>query len=205
VARAEVAWLGGATGAIAEISGAPLALALQCNHRTLGGELAVWRLRAGIEDGAPPTAVAPRALELAGEWRRAAAAWQKAGCPYEAALALAESEDEEDLTLAGGELLALDAAPAAAIVSRRLRDLGFAERRGPRRATRANPGGLTPRQLEVLVLVAGGHSNREIAERLVLSERTVGHHVGAVLRKLNAKSRAEASAHAVRLGVVSST
>jgi DNA-binding CsgD family transcriptional regulator/tetratricopeptide (TPR) repeat protein len=205
VARAEVAWLGGATGAIAEISGAPLALALQCNHRTLGGELAVWRLRAGIEDGAPPNAVAPRALELAGEWRRAAAAWQKAGCPYEAALALAESEDEEDLTLAGGELLALDAAPAAAIVSRRLRDLGFAERRGPRRATRANPGGLTPRQLEVLVLVAGGHSNREIAERLVLSERTVGHHVGAVLRKLNAKSRAEASAHAVRLGVVSST
>jgi DNA-binding NarL/FixJ family response regulator len=59
--------------------------------------------------------------------------------------------------------------------------------RGPRPATRENPAGLTPRQLEVLELLAEGMRDSEIAARLVLSERTVGHHVGAILRKLGAR------------------
>jgi DNA-binding CsgD family transcriptional regulator len=75
--------------------------------------------------------------------------------------------------------------------------------RGPRRSTRENPAGLTKRELEVLGLVTEGLSNRTIAKRLVLSERTVDHHVAAILRKLRVKTRAEATAHAVRLGAVS--
>jgi DNA-binding NarL/FixJ family response regulator len=73
--------------------------------------------------------------------------------------------------------------------------------RGPRPSTRQNPGGLTSRELEVLELVASGLTNGEIADRLFLSERTVGHHVSAILRKLDVRSRAEATAVAVRLGV----
>jgi DNA-binding NarL/FixJ family response regulator len=73
--------------------------------------------------------------------------------------------------------------------------------RGPRRTTRQNAAGLTAREVEVLELVADGLRNAEIAERLFLSERTVGHHVSAILRKLGVKTRGEASAVARRNGI----
>jgi DNA-binding NarL/FixJ family response regulator len=50
-------------------------------------------------------------------------------------------------------------------------------------------------------LVAQGLGNREIATRLFLSEKTVAHHVSAILRKLDVRTRAQASAQAVRLGL----
>ena len=52
----------------------------------------------------------------------------------------------------------------------------------------------------MLGLVAQGLRNAEIAQELVLSERTVDHHVTAILQKLGARSRTEATAHAMRLG-----
>ena len=60
-------------------------------------------------------------------------------------------------------------------------------------STRANPAGLTDRQLEVLELLAEGLTNAEIAGRLVVSVRTVDHHVAAILAKLNVGSRREAA------------
>ena len=60
---------------------------------------------------------------------------------------------------------------------------------------------LTLREREVLRLVASGHSDREIAEALFISRRTASEHVGQIMRKLGARSRADASAVAVRLGL----
>ena len=65
--------------------------------------------------------------------------------------------------------------------------------RGPQPATLRNAAGLTARQAEILNLLAAGLSNAQIAERLVVSTRTVDHHVSAVLQKLGVHTRQEAA------------
>lgn len=61
---------------------------------------------------------------------------------------------------------------------------------------------LTPRELEVLALLAEGASNKMIAKRLGISVPTVKFHVGSLLDKLDAAGRTDAVAHAARLGVI---
>ena len=110
--------------------------------------------------------------------------------------------DNHLAALAIDQLQQLSARPAAAIVARRLHERGVrGVPRGPRPATRENPAGLTARELQVLTLLAEGLRNRQIAERLVVSEKTVDHHVSAILRKLDVRTRGEASAQAARLGL----
>ena len=73
--------------------------------------------------------------------------------------------------------------------------------RGRSPATRANLGGLTGRQLDVLTPLTEGLSNADITARLVISRKTADHHVSAILGKLGARSRGEAVAAARRLGL----
>jgi DNA-binding CsgD family transcriptional regulator/tetratricopeptide (TPR) repeat protein len=202
-ARAEAAWLEGRNASALEATQSPLELAVRRRVPRFVGELGVWRQRAGSEEGAPAGAGDPYALELAGEWSRAAERWRELGCPYEAALALAETEDEEALRAALAQLQDLGAQRAAAIVARRLRTRGArGVPRGPRRTTSENPANLTRREVDVLSLVAQGLHNAEIAERLVLSQRTVDHHVSAILGKLGVADRRQAGAEAVEIGLV---
>jgi DNA-binding CsgD family transcriptional regulator/tetratricopeptide (TPR) repeat protein len=200
-ARAEAAWLRGDQGAIGPLVADAFELPGRLNHPWALGELALWLRRSGALVTAEGMAE-PYALWLAGRWADSAAAWRALGCPYEAVDALADAPGEADQLQALAGFERLGARPAAARVARRLRQAGVTSLpRGPRPATRANPAGLTARQLEILTLVAAGLRNAEIAARLHLSARTVGHHVSAILAKLGVASREEAAGMAAGLGV----
>jgi DNA-binding NarL/FixJ family response regulator len=202
-ARAELAWLTGDAETIDELTAAALSLAVERGAAWYVGQLACWRLRAGLDE---PVAVAvpePHALELAGDPEEAAAAWDRLGCPYDAALARAGSDAVDTLRRAHDELVELGAHATAAVVARRLRERGVRGiARGPRASTRTNAASLTARELDVLRLMSDGLSNAAIAERLFLSVRTVHHHVSSILRKLEVGRRGEAVAEAHRLALL---
>jgi len=201
-ARAEAAWLAGLHDRVAAETQAAYELALQHRSRWLAGELACWRRRSGVREPMPDDVAEPYALELAGQGEAAARAWAGLGCPYDAALTLVDADEEEPLRYALEQLNRLSAPPAAAILARRLRERGVRGLpRGPRPRTRHNPAGLTARELEVLTLLCEGWRNAQIAQHLVVSEKTVDKHVSAVLRKLDARTRGEAAAAASRLGL----
>ncbi len=202
-ALAEIAWLEQIPVDIREATQPVFDLALDRRSAAWIARIAYWRGKHGIVDELPPDLVGPHALQLAGDWKKAAAAWAAFGCPYEEALALSETDDEGGLREALSRARQLGAGALAAHVSRRLRELGIrGVASGPRASTQANVAALTARELEVLRLLGEGLRNAAIAERLFLSPRTVDHHVSAILRKLQAGSRGEAVVQAARLGLV---
>jgi DNA-binding NarL/FixJ family response regulator len=128
--------------------------------------------------------------------RRAVADWHELEAPYEAAraqvligLACRSSGDEGsaqmELDAARSTFRHLDAEP----------DLASVEALSPSTAHRV-AGGLTPREVEVLALVATGKTNRAIAAELFISEKTVAAHVSSVFTKLGLSSRSAATAYA---------
>jgi len=201
-ARCEAAWLEGRDAdALAETESA-WELAVASGDPWLCGELADWRRRVGAKDDLAVDLPEPYALAFAGHFEAAAETWHALGCPYDAALARTDSDREQQLRDALAAFRELGAEATAARVVRRLRELGARDvRTGPRASTRENPAGLTSRELEVLGLLAEGLRNSDIASRLFVSERTVATHVSAILRKLEVRSRGEASAKAASIGL----
>jgi DNA-binding CsgD family transcriptional regulator len=202
-ARAELGWLQGDRAAVDRATAGALWRGARSDAGWTTGELMAWRHRAGL-DAEPETSLPePYAAELASDWERAAAFWDRQGCRYEAALSRAGAGDEGAQRRALADFQGLGAAGAAAIVTRSLRERGARRLpRGPRQTTRDNPGRLTAREIDVLRLVAEGLHNREIAGRLHVSQRTVDTHVSAILGKLDARTRGQASLEAARLGLV---
>ncbi|PZF83418.1 helix-turn-helix domain-containing protein [Jiangella anatolica] len=151
-----------------------------------------------LADGAGPAAL--------GAARAAWTGWQQAESPYEAArsrvlvgLACRELGDEDaarmEFDAAARTFRSLPAPPCLD----RLRRLGAL---GPGGDGGGGAGVLTARELEVLRLVAAGHTNRAIAAALVLSEKTVARHVANIFTKLDVSSRAAATAYAYEHGLV---
>jgi DNA-binding CsgD family transcriptional regulator len=201
-ARAEAAWLAGdRPRAVREIAAGIPAFTPATNPWLLG-EFAVWARRVAIDWECPARPAEPYALLLDGYPEKSAAAWAALGCPYEEAQALSDIDEEESMRRALSILQSLGAHATAKAVTDRLREMGARKiARGPRTATRANPNGLSDREIEVLALLAQGLRNAEIAKRLVLSTRTVDHHVSAILAKLDVRSRYDAGRKAHALGI----
>jgi DNA-binding CsgD family transcriptional regulator/tetratricopeptide (TPR) repeat protein len=171
----------------------------------LGGwgssRVAAWSAVAGVDIAAEAPTPGPFGPMVGRDWRGAAAAFREIGWAHDAALMQSLLDDEESLVDALQTARTLGAEPLARRVATRMRNLGLAVPRGPRRSTRDNPAGLTPRQLQVLALVVDGLTNAEIADRLVVSTRTAEHHVAAVLTKIGAATRRDAARRAAELGL----
>jgi DNA-binding CsgD family transcriptional regulator len=140
-------------------------------------------------------------------WDAVAAAWEELGNRYARAQALVHAAEaalaDGDHDAAAGRLrIAADAAASlgAEPLAERVAEL-LRRTRAPRRggAEPSAPLGLTPREYEVLRLVAEGRSNRDIAEALFISVKTASVHVSNILGKLDVANRGEAAATAHRL------
>jgi DNA-binding CsgD family transcriptional regulator/tetratricopeptide (TPR) repeat protein len=201
-ARAEAAWLRDDVEALSDELRSAHALARQGSDSWMKGALALWLWRCEDRVDVGDDFARPFALQIAGKWRAAASAWEALGCPYDQAVALADGDEESSLRRALAIFEKLGAGPMAGIVRRKLRASGVRGiARGPQARTRQNPRGLTNRELKVLALLVEGCRNAEIASRLFVSEKTVDHHVSAILAKLEVRSRGEAAALANRLGL----
>jgi DNA-binding CsgD family transcriptional regulator/tetratricopeptide (TPR) repeat protein len=204
-ARAEAAWIAGRLSDIVTEIDQAWAAAVAYPQPWELAELTWWLRLAG--DGRPQRGPLPGpfALMRRGEHRAAADEWRALGSPVWSAYALACSPQLRD---AQECLDILDRLGDVAVRRAVLRDRharGLPVPRGPRATSRANPSGLTAREVEVLALLADGLSYAEVAERLILSEKTVGHHVSAVLRKLGEPTRSRAVAAALRRGIIPPT
>jgi DNA-binding CsgD family transcriptional regulator len=196
-ARAEAAWLAGDDDLARGVAQSSLVKMGADRNPWL-----IWQLRRWAQlPGGPPEPLAnsapftPFQLELSGDWRGAAAAWSRRGCPYDAAIARLGG----DIPAAESALATfrrLGARAAARRAQQRLAALRGDVRRGPGAGTVSDPDGLTRRQREVLTLIAAGHSDAEVATKLSISPKTVGHHVAAILTKLGVDNRTQAAARA---------
>ncbi|MFF5228805.1 helix-turn-helix transcriptional regulator [Dactylosporangium sp. NPDC000521] len=205
-ALAERAWLTGADDP--RLAAAPAVLAAAVGTPAtawVAGDLAVWLCRLGVEARIDaPQVLAhiaePHRLMLSGHHHDAADWWRRAGAPYDEALALADAPDVDDQVQAIERLDLLGATAVADRLRLGLRRRGVAQLpQRPRAETRANPAGLTNRQLDVAKLVARGLTNAEIAGKLFISVKTADHHVSAVLTKLGLTSRRTVMAQAEAL------
>jgi len=201
--RVELLWLSGQFDLARQTAAEGYKQALGGADRWKLGSLAIWAWRLADKADGPAGLPEPYALEIAGDWRGAAAAWERLGRTYDAALTrIICSPDETELRAALAVLDGLGARAAAAAARRQMKAFGMtAIPRAPRTAGRTGPAGLTAREQQVLALLSQGLRDREISRRLFISERTVHHHVSTVLAKIGVSSRTAAVLQAARMGI----
>jgi len=200
LARAEARWLeSDLVGARHEAELADDAFAEE-SDAWVQGEIAVWLMRTGSDRAPHGDLAQPYRLQIEGDYRGAAELFAAMECPYDAALALLDAPEELALRKALDICAGLGALATARIIRQKMRSLGIRSiPKGLRATTREHPLGLTQREQEVLELLCEGRTNVDIATKLVISPKTVDHHVSAVLGKLGVSRRTDAAAAARRI------
>ena len=191
-AAAEIAWIVGDADAGEREAIRAWNVVRQIDGPWTRGIIATWLPdtdAAAVAESLAP----PYRAEALRRWDEAAELWDAIGSRFNAGLARARGGTREGLAEAAVRFDELGAEAAAARARSEARLQGWSTPRGRRAATKAHPQGLTRREAEVATLLAEGMSNAAIADRLVLSPRTVEHHVSAVMAKLDVSSR-----HSVR-------
>lgn len=131
-----------------------------------------------------------------------ASRWEALGCPYEQALALFEG-NEENKKKAIGIVQELGATAVYEKLKMEMRASGIKSiPRGMRETTKSNAARLTEREVDVLKLLKEGMQNKEIADRLFISAKTVDHHITSILFKLDVNSRVKAVNEAINLEII---
>jgi len=134
--------------------------------------------------------------------QKAAAWWEKLNCPYMKVLALFEgNEDNKREAIAIAQELGAMAVYEKLKLEMRASGIKSIPR-GKRESTMTNAAHLTGRELDVLQLLKEGLKNKEIADKLFISAKTVDHHISAILVKLDVDSRARAVNEATRIGIL---
>ncbi|OBK40147.1 hypothetical protein A5658_23485 [Mycobacterium sp. 1245111.1] len=191
-ARAEIAWLAGDDEAAVAEAKRALAISGVNADPWLTGRLQRWLHLGGVVVPPIPDPPTPYQMEVNGDWGAAAAEWERLGCPYDAAIARL-SGDLDAVQSAAANFRRLGARAATRRAQQRLAELRGPTAPGRASHSKSDPDGLTRRQREVAVLLAAGNSDASIAAALHLSPKTVGHHVEAILDKLDVANRVQAA------------
>ena len=190
----EWAWLHELNDQATEHLNTLLELSADDRHPWNIGSVAIWAKRFGMAFQDVAGLPEPFTLELAGDHQGAAKAWQSLGANYAGALALLAGGDAADLSEASSIAQEIGAQSAIAKANSLASSLGEtiktpSAKRGPYKASRTHPLGLTAKEQVVLGYLSKGLSNREIADELSRSQRTIEHHVSSILDKLKATNR----------------
>ncbi|MGH2563830.1 MAG: helix-turn-helix domain-containing protein [Ginsengibacter sp.] len=165
-------------------------------------ELAFWLLKARKQYLAIEKVYEGYDVSNVTKAQKAAALWRKSGCTYSEALVLFEG-NEEDKKNALLILLKFGANAVSEKIKMEMRAGGIKKiPRGLRESTKTNPAQLTNRELDIIQLLQKAIHNKEIAETLFISPKTVDHHISSILFKLDVNSRSKAVNEAFRLGIL---
>jgi len=195
-------WLSG----ISILSDKELALCIDLVHRvnaiTLNSEFDFWLRKVRNQELQLKKLYEPYQLLEEGKIHAAASFWEKKHCYFEQAMFLFEG-NEDDKKAA---LIILQQQEAYAIcekIKMEMRADGIKKiPRGQRESTKTNPMNLTNRELDVLQLLQKGIQNKEIAQSLFISPKTVDNHISNILFKLDVNSRSKAVTEAIRLKIL---
>ena len=199
----ELSWLTGKTPPMADIDHAEQNIFSRKDQSWHYSELAYWKHKAGL-DLAPEVSryAGPFQYEANSDFAGAVKEWRRIGAVYEHAIAcfyLDEKHQKNAIQLLNDSGFAA----TSDLLKRKLKLSGVKNiPRGPHESTRSNAAQLTNRQVEILRLLQAGNQNKEIAEKLFISLKTVDAHVSAILSKLEVNTRARAVLEGQRLGII---